>query len=318
MTAVVLDAIAAAAIELAREAAETDAPEGTVGGHLAVVADAEGVVSHQFECLSSAYPGWRWSVTLMRSTDAQELTIAEVLLMPGPESLVAPAWVPWADRVIPGDLGVGDVLPHKLADAALVPGYTNLDDLEGVSSQSPLHPSQWELGLGRARVLSADALLEAANRWAEGDRGSQSAMAISAPGACSSCGYLVTIGGPLGQAFGLCAQELSPADGQVVALDFGCGAHSEATAIEPEPEEVRVDLDLVDLRTYEPPIIEEPVSEEPVIEEAVVEELVLEEPDMAAAGTESVTESVEAESVEAESVEAEMVTEEDSAKSDSA
>jgi len=299
MTAVVLDAIAAAAIELAREAAETDAPEGTVGGHLAVVADAEGVVSHQFECLSSAYPGWRWSVTLMRSTDAQELTIAEVLLMPGPESLVAPAWVPWADRVIPGDLGVGDVLPHKLADAALVPGYTNLDDLEGVSSQSPLHPSQWELGLGRARVLSADALLEAANRWAEGDRGSQSAMAISAPGACSSCGYLVTIGGPLGQAFGLCAQELSPADGQVVALDFGCGAHSEATAIEPEPEEVRVDLDLVDLRTYEPPIIEEPVSEEPVIEEAVVEELVLEEPDMAAAGTEAVTE-------------------EDSAKSDSA
>jgi hypothetical protein len=299
MTAVVLDAIAAAAIELAREAAETDAPEGTVGAHLAVVADAEGVVSHQFECLSSAYPGWRWSVTLMRSTDAQELTIAEVLLMPGPESLVAPAWVPWADRVMPGDLGIGDVLPHKLADPALVPGYTNLDDLEGVASQSPLQPSQWELGLGRARVLSADALLEAANRWAEGDRGSQSSMAISAPGACSSCGYLVTIGGPLGQAFGLCAQELSPADGQVVALDFGCGAHSEATAIEPEPEEVRVDLDLVDLRTYEPPIIEEPV-----IEELVVEESVVEEPDVEAAETES--------------AENEAVTEEDSAKSASA
>jgi hypothetical protein len=300
MTAVVLDAIAAAAIELAREAAETDAPEGTVGAHLAVVADAEGVVSHQFECLSSAYPGWRWSVTLMRSTDAQELTIAEVLLMPGPESLVAPAWVPWADRVMPGDLGIGDVLPHKLADPALVPGYTNLDDLEGVASQSPLQPSQWELGLGRARVLSADALLEAANRWAEGDRGSQSSMAISAPGACSSCGYLVTIGGPLGQAFGLCAQELSPADGQVVALDFGCGAHSEATAIEPEPEEVRVDLDLVDLRTYEPPLIEEPV-----VEELVVEESVVEEPD---------TEVAE---VEAEAVEAEVATEEDSATSKS-
>ena len=276
MTVVVLDAIAAAAIDLAREAAETDAPEGTVGAHLTVVADAEGVVSHQFECLSSAYPGWRWSVTLVRATDASEITIAEVLLMPGPESLVAPAWVPWADRVLPGDLGVGDVLPHRLADPALVPGYTNLDDLEGVSSQSPLQPSQWELGLGRARVLSADALLEAANRWAEGDRGSQSSMAISAPGACSSCGYLVTIGGPLGQAFGLCAQELSPADGQVVALDFGCGAHSEATAI--EPEELRIDLDLVDLRTYEPPVIEEPVVEESVIDELVVDALVVEEP----------------------------------------
>ena len=294
MGVVVLDAIAAAAIDLAREAAEIDAPEGTVGAHLAVVADAEGVVSHQFECLSSAYPGWRWSVTLIRATDAQEITIAEVLLMPGPESLVAPAWVPWADRVLPGDLGVGDVLPHKATDPALVPGYTNLDDLEGVSSQSPLQPSQWELGLGRARVLSADALLEAANRWAEGDRGSQSAMAVSAPGACSSCGYLVTIGGPLGQAFGLCAQEVSPADGQVVALDYGCGAHSEATAIEPEPEELRVDLDLVDLRTYEPPIIEEPIIEEPIVEESVIEE--------------SDVEAVE---------DAEAITEEDSAKLES-
>ena len=277
MTAVVMDAIAAAAIELAREAVEADAPEGTVGAHLAVVADGEGVVSHQFECLASAYPGWRWSVTVMRATDAAELTIAEVLLMPGPESLVAPAWVPWADRVLPGDLGVGDVLPHKPVDAALVPGYTNLDDLEGVASQSPLQPSQWELGLGRARVLSADALLEAANRWAEGDRGSQSSMAISAPGACSSCGYLVTIGGPLGQAFGLCAQELSPADGHVVALDFGCGAHSEATAIEPEPEEIRADLDLVDLRAYEPPVIEEAAIEE-VTEEAAIEEVTEEAP----------------------------------------
>ncbi|CAB4909580.1 unannotated protein [freshwater metagenome] len=305
MAAVVLDAIAAAAIDLAREAAETDAPEGTVGAHLGVAADAEGVVSHQFECLSSAYPGWRWSVTLIRAMDAQELTIAEVLLMPGPESLIAPAWVPWADRVQPGDLGVGDVLPHRVADPALVPGYTNLDDLEGVSSQSPLQPSQWELGLGRARVLSADALLEAANRWAEGDRGSQSSMAISAPGACSSCGYLVTIGGPLGQAFGLCAQELSPADGQVVALDFGCGAHSEATAVEPEPEEIRVDLDLVDLRTYEPPIIEEPVVEALVNEALVNEELVNEE---------LVNEVVDA---EAEVIEAEAVTEDDSAKSES-
>ena len=45
MGVVVLDAIAAAAIDLAREAAEIDAPEGTVGAHLAVVADAEGDVA---------------------------------------------------------------------------------------------------------------------------------------------------------------------------------------------------------------------------------------------------------------------------------
>jgi hypothetical protein len=35
------------------------------------------------------------------------------------------------------------------------------------------------------------------------------------------------IGGPMGQAFGVCANEYSPVDGRIVALSFGCGAHSE-------------------------------------------------------------------------------------------
>lgn len=31
----------------------------------------------------------------------------------------------------------------------------------------------------------------------------------------------------MGQAFGVCANGFSPSDGRVVALSFGCGAHSE-------------------------------------------------------------------------------------------
>ena len=45
------------------------------------------------------------------------------------------------------------------------------------------------------------------------------------------------MGGPLGQAFGLCANEFSPSDGSIVTLDHGCGAHSDA---EPEPVAVPV------------------------------------------------------------------------------
>jgi hypothetical protein len=45
---------------------------------------------------------------------------------------------------------------------------------------------------------------------------------------------MLALGGPIGQAFALCANDMSPADGRVVALAFGCGAHSEVEA-EAEP-----------------------------------------------------------------------------------
>jgi hypothetical protein len=47
---------------------------------------------------------------------------------------------------------------------------------------------------------------------------------------CATCGFLVMIGGPLGQGFGICANGYSPADGRAVALNLGCGAHSEMPA----------------------------------------------------------------------------------------
>jgi hypothetical protein len=53
-------------------------------------------------------------------------------------------------------------------------------------------------------------------------------MAQAAPATCSTCGFLARMAGTLSQSFGVCANEYSPADGQVVALTFGCGGHSEA------------------------------------------------------------------------------------------
>jgi hypothetical protein len=73
-------------------------------------------------------------------------------------------------------------------------------------------------------------------------------MAQAAPATCVSCGFLAPIGGSLGQAFGVCGNEFSPADGRVVSLSYGCGGHSEA-AVMPKPprpappviDETRVD-----------------------------------------------------------------------------
>jgi hypothetical protein len=122
------------------------------------------------------------------------------------------------------------VLPTPADDPRLVAGLTGEEDLESVASQSPLHPGQWELGLGRIRVLSLEGRDDAADRWVSGEFGPTTAMARQAAGDCVTCGFMLPMGGPLGQQFGVCANPMSPADGRVVALSFGCGAHSEVEA----------------------------------------------------------------------------------------
>lgn len=220
-------------VALARAAAEEDAPSGAVGDHLDAQAGEERLVTHYFACLDPAYVGWRWAVTLARAPRAKNATVDEVVLLPGPDALVAPPWVPWSERVRPGDLTVGTIWVTPLDDARLTAGLSGDDDLEGLAGQAPLHPSQWEIGLGRVRVLSAEGRDSAAHRWVEGERGPESAMARSVSMTCASCGFLLPIGGPLGQAFGVCAHDMSPADGCVVSLGFGCGAHSEVTEAAP-------------------------------------------------------------------------------------
>jgi hypothetical protein len=74
-------------------------------------------------------------------------------------------------------------------------------------------------------------------------------MAQAAPASCVSCGFLNRIGGSLGQAFGVCANEFSPADGRVVSLAYGCGGHSEA-AVMPKPP--RPPLPVIDETQVDP------------------------------------------------------------------
>ena len=189
--------------------------------------------SHTFECTSPAYPGWYWAVTVVSIAGQNEKTVSEINLLPGSSALVPEPWKPWAERIQAGDLGVGDVLPTDENDFRLTAGFTGLAELE--FELKDLHPPQWELGLGREQVLSVEGIERAIDRWYAGDNGPRSAMAKSAPAQCSSCGFLTPIGGSLGQAFGVCANEFGAADGQIVAMTFGCGAHSSIRAEEKAP-----------------------------------------------------------------------------------
>ncbi len=116
-----LDEICAQAVDLARSAAAEIAGPDRVGPHAGVQAEGDRIATHLFACLEPAYAGWQWAVTVSRASRARVATVSEAVLLPGPGSLLAPAWVPWSSRVRPGDLGVGDLLPADSDDERLVP-----------------------------------------------------------------------------------------------------------------------------------------------------------------------------------------------------
>ncbi|MBA8794680.1 hypothetical protein FHX74_002299 [Friedmanniella endophytica] len=225
------DVICAEAVDLAREAAEAEAGVMGVGEHLGVQAEGERVVSHWFACPHPGYVGWRWSVTLARASRARKATVDEVVLLPGEEALRSAEWIPWADRIQPGDVQPGLLMPSPEDDPRLEPGYTGGEE---AADPDPAEASQIravvaELGLGRERVLSAFGHDEAAERWDAGDGGPDNQMTKQAPGVCVSCGFFLRIRGSLGRTFGVCANAYSPSDGRVVTVDHGCGAHSSVT-----------------------------------------------------------------------------------------
>jgi hypothetical protein len=244
-----LDEACAAAVDLARAAAAEVAGAGQVGEHVGAQADADRVVTHLFACLDPAYVGWRWAVTVARASRSKVVTVDECVLLPGPDSLLAPDWVPWSERVLPGDLGVGDLMPAPPDDERLVP-VAALEGDDGVLNWAG--SGGWESvrelaepgGLpelevpesgqeGRARVLSAWGRDATAARWYASDHGPSTPLAHAAPGPCLTCGFMTGLSGPLGRVFGVCANEYAPDDGRVVSLDHGCGAHSEAVGTTP-------------------------------------------------------------------------------------
>lgn len=221
------DAATVGAVDVARAALLEEVDASDVGAHLGHVVEAERVVTHLFACERAGYAGWQWAVTVARANRSKQVTIDEVVLVPGEGAIVAPAWVPYRERIKPGDLSPGDLLPVEDDDERLVPTYSFGDDPLDTDEKAQVRQVAKDLGLGRVRTLSPTGRELAAERWYDGDGGPAAPIARSAPDTCSSCGFLVRLNGPLSELFGVCANGDANDDGRVVSFDHGCGAHSE-------------------------------------------------------------------------------------------
>ncbi|NYD40680.1 DUF3027 domain-containing protein [Nocardioides panaciterrulae] len=232
------DAATVAAVDAARAALIDEVDAADVGEHLGHVVEGERLVTHLFACERPGYVGWRWSVTVTRASRQKKVTVDEVVLIPGAEAIVAPEWVPYRERLKPGDLSPGDLLPVADDDPRLVPTYSFGDDPLDADDKAQVRQVAQDLGLGRVRTLSPEGREEAAQRWYDGDGGPGSPLAQSAPDSCTTCGFLLRIAGPLSEMFGVCANGDANDDGRIVSFDHGCGAHSEvrlAKKHEPQP-----------------------------------------------------------------------------------
>ncbi len=85
-------------VEIARAGLLEITDPKTVGDAFARVDEVDGVVSVLFHCTLDGYPGWHWTVSLA-AVDGGAPTVLEAELQPGQGALLAPDWVPWADRL---------------------------------------------------------------------------------------------------------------------------------------------------------------------------------------------------------------------------
>ncbi|MDF1604823.1 DUF3027 domain-containing protein [Nocardioides sp. YIM 152315] len=232
------DAATVAAVDVARAALLEEVGAADVGEHLGQLVEGERVATHLFACERSGYVGWQWSVTVARASRQKSVTVDEIVLVPGDAAIVAPSWVPYRERIKPGDLSPGDLLPVADDDPRLVPTYSYGDDPLDADDRAQVRRVAQDLGLGRVRTLSPEGRELAAQRWYDGDGGPESPLARSAPDSCTTCGFLVRVAGPLAEQFGVCANGDANDDGRIVSFDHGCGAHSEvrlAKKHEPRP-----------------------------------------------------------------------------------
>ena len=208
------------AVGIARTALE-ELGEGEIGEHVGVAAMGPNVATHRFAADLPGYPGWEWNAVLACASGSTYVTVNEVALVPAPngDALQAPEWIPYSDRVRPGDLGPGDLMPPAPDDERLVddpedPRAVDMSVVEGADLT------------GRRNHLTVAGLREATDRWRTGQFGPTSEFAEKAQLRCRTCAFFVPVGAPIGPNFGVCANEFS-ADGVLVHATYGCGAHSQ-------------------------------------------------------------------------------------------
>jgi len=146
------DAFLAAAVDVARAAVEGIAPAEQIGQHIGARSEGDRLVTHLFESKLPGYLGWQWFAVLTRNSRSKVVTVDELGLLPSEDSILAPAWVPWAERVRPedeqadesADEASGSETPSQapdagqLADAAESDADQDAPDAEAVADAGQL------------------------------------------------------------------------------------------------------------------------------------------------------------------------------------
>lgn len=206
------------AVATAREAL-LEIADGEIGEHIGVTGLTRNVATHRFEADVPGYAGWEWNAVVACADGSTFITVNEVALVPSQGALEAPDWVPYSERLRPGDLGPGDLLE-------LAP------DDDRVTDDSFARDAVTFTGRETKRYLTKRGLDDAKHRWRTGDYGPNSEFAEKAALSCRTCAFYIPMAEPVGENFGVCANEYS-ADGHVVASSYGCGAHSDTEVAGP-------------------------------------------------------------------------------------
>lgn len=128
-----VDEILAAAKDVALQGVREIAPAHAIGLVHHVRAEEERLSTHLFECSLPGYRGWFWFATLSRAPRSRVATICEVGLLPGDDALIAPDWVPWADRVRPEDLEENAEQENVESDVAIEESAESREPVENNS-----------------------------------------------------------------------------------------------------------------------------------------------------------------------------------------
>lgn len=167
-----VDEILAAAKDVALQGVREITPDHNIGLVHHVRPEEERLSTHLFECTMPGYRGWFWFATLSRAPRSKVATICEVGLLPGDDALIAPDWVPWADRVRPEDLE-----QDSSSDSSEAPAEKKAEEKaegsEAATAASEESAESAEEGTETAPAEAAEVSLDS-DRDSEGSEGSVS------------------------------------------------------------------------------------------------------------------------------------------------
>ena len=114
-------------------------------GALRDVVVADDVATVRFSTTQGGYPGWYWTVSIAVNPGMQP-SVLETELMPAEGALVAPDWVPWADRL-------EDYLAQQALEGELAGDDGDSDDDDGDSDDDDLDDDSDDLDDDALRAI---------------------------------------------------------------------------------------------------------------------------------------------------------------------